>query len=138
MEYSCFKYVTFYCTTKLISHTYTYIEQFRLKLKKVWKTTRPFRYYLNQISYDYTVEVMNRFKGLDLLDRVPEGLWMEIRYNCTGGGNQNHPKGEMQKGKVVIWGDLTNSWEKKRSERQRRKENIYPTECRVHENIKER
>ena len=49
-----------------------------LKLKKVGKTTRPFRYDLNQIPYDYTVEVMNRFKGLDLVDRMPEELWMEI------------------------------------------------------------
>ena len=49
-----------------------------LKLKKVGKTTRPFRYDLNQIPYDYTVEVTNRFKGLDLIDRVPEELWMEV------------------------------------------------------------
>ena len=54
------------------------IAKFRLKLKKVGKTTRPFRYDLNQISYDYTVEVVNRFKGLDLIDRVPEELWMEL------------------------------------------------------------
>ena len=54
------------------------IETFRLKLKKVRKTTRPFRYDLNQIPYDYTVEVTNRFKGLDLIDRVPEKLWMEV------------------------------------------------------------
>ena len=47
---------------------------FRLKLKKVGKTTRPFRYDLNQIPYDYTVEVRNRFKGLDLIDRVPDEL----------------------------------------------------------------
>ena len=52
------------------------IAKFRLKLKKVGKTTRPFRYDLNQITYDYTVEVRNRFKGLDLIDRVPEELWM--------------------------------------------------------------
>ena len=51
------------------------IAKFRLKLKKVWKTTRPFRYDLNQIPYDYTVEVRNRFKGLDLIDRVSEELW---------------------------------------------------------------
>ena len=50
------------------------IAKFRLKLKKVEKTTRPFRYDLNQIPYDYTVEVTNRFKGLDLTDRVPEEL----------------------------------------------------------------
>ena len=54
------------------------IVKFRLKLKKVGKTTRPFRYNLNQIPYDYTVEVTNRFKGLDLIDRVPEELWMEV------------------------------------------------------------
>ena len=47
-------------------------------MKKVGKTTRPFRYDLNQILYDYTVEVRNRFKGLDLIDRVPDELWMEI------------------------------------------------------------
>ena len=52
---------------------------FRLKLKKVGKTTRPFRYDLNQIPYDYTVEVTNRFKELDLIDRVREELWMEVR-----------------------------------------------------------
>ena len=52
------------------------IAKFRLKLKKVGKTTRPFRYDLNQISY--SVEVTNRFKRLDLIDRVPEELWMEI------------------------------------------------------------
>ena len=54
------------------------IAKFRLKLKKVGKTTRPLRYDLNQIPYDYTVEVRNRFKGLDLIDRMPEELWMEV------------------------------------------------------------
>ena len=54
------------------------IAKFRLKLKKVEKTTRPFRYDLNQNAYDYTVEVRNRFKGLDLIDRVPDELWMEV------------------------------------------------------------
>ena len=52
----------------------SFIAKFRLKLKKVGKTTRPFRYDLNQIPYDYTVEVRNRFKGLDLIDRVPDEL----------------------------------------------------------------
>ena len=52
--------------------------KFRLKLKKVEKTTRPFRCDLNQIPYDYTVEVRNRFKGLDLIDRVPDELWTEV------------------------------------------------------------
>ena len=54
------------------------IAKLRLKLKKVGKTARPFRYDLNQIPYDYTVEVRNRFKGLDLIDRVPDELWMEV------------------------------------------------------------
>ena len=54
------------------------IAKFRLKLKKVGKTTRSFRYDLNQIPYDCTVEVRNRFKGLDLIDRVPDELWAEV------------------------------------------------------------
>ena len=54
------------------------IANFRIKLRKVGKTTRPFRYDLNQIPYDYIVEVTNRFKGLDLIDRVPEELWTEV------------------------------------------------------------
>ena len=52
--------------------------KFKLKMKTVGKTTRPFRYGLNQIPYDYTVEVTNRFQGLDLIDRVPEELWTEV------------------------------------------------------------
>ena len=55
------------------------IAKFRLKWKKVGKTSRPFRYDLNPIPYDYTVEVRNRFKGLDLIDRVPDELWNEVR-----------------------------------------------------------
>ena len=55
------------------------IAKFRLKFKKVGKTTRLFRYDLNQIPYDYTVEVRNRFKGLDLIHRVPDELWVEVR-----------------------------------------------------------
>ena len=55
-----------------------FIAKFRLKWKEVGKTTRPFRYDLNQIPYDYTVEVRTRFKGLDLLDKVPNELWTEV------------------------------------------------------------
>ena len=55
------------------------IAKFRLRLKKVEKTTRPFRYDRNQIPYNYTAEVTNRFKGLDLIARVPEELWTEVR-----------------------------------------------------------
>ena len=54
------------------------IAKFRLKLKKLGKTTRPFRYDLNQIPYDYTVKVKYRFKGLDLIHRVPDELWTEV------------------------------------------------------------
>ena len=64
----------------------------RLKLKKVGKTARPFRYALNQIPFDYTVEVMNGFKGLDLVDGMPDELWTEICNSCTGGSDQNHPR----------------------------------------------
>ena len=60
------------------SHHELLIATLRFQEKKVGKTTRPFRYDLNQISYDYTVEVRNRFKGLDLIDRVPEELWTEV------------------------------------------------------------
>ena len=54
------------------------ITKFRLKLKKTGKTTRPFRYDLNQIPYHYTVEVRNRLRGLDMIDRVPEEQWIEV------------------------------------------------------------
>ena len=59
------------------------IAKFRIKLKKVGRTTSPFRYDLNQISYDYTLDVTNRFKALDLLDRVPEELWTEVHNNIV-------------------------------------------------------
>ena len=99
------------------------ITKFKLKLKKVGKTTRPFRYDLNQIPYDYTMEVTNRFKRLHLIDRVPEELWTEVHDICIGGSDQDHPQEkEMQEGKMVAWRGLTNSWEKKRSERQRRED----------------
>ena len=61
-------------------------------MKKVGKTTRPFRYDLNQIPYDYTVEVRNRFKGLDLIERVPEELWMEIHDIVQEAGIKTIPK----------------------------------------------
>ena len=61
-------------------------------MKKVGKTTRPLRYDLNQIPYDYTVEVTNRFKGLDLIDRVPEELWMEVCDTVQEAGIKTIPK----------------------------------------------
>jgi len=68
------------------------IAKFRLKLNKVGKTTRPFRYDLNQIPYDYTVEVRNRFKGLDLIDRLPDELWTEVRDIVQETGIKTIPK----------------------------------------------
>ena len=77
------------------------IAKFRLKLKKVGKTTRPFRYDLNQIPYDYTVEVTNRFKGLDLTDRVPEELWTEIHDIVQEAGIKTMPM--EKKSKKAKW-----------------------------------
>ena len=115
------------------------IAKFRLKLKKVGKTTRPFRYDLNQIPYDYTVEVRNRFKGLDLIHRVPEELWTEVHDIVQETGIKTIPKKKkMQKSKMAVWGGLTNSCEKTGSKKQRRKGKIFPFECRVTKNSKER
>ena len=93
-------------------------------MKEVGKTTRPFRYDLKKIPYDYTVEVMNRFKGLDLVDRVPEELWMEVHDIVQKTGIKTICKKKMQKSKMAVWGGLTNSCEKKRNEKQRRKGKI--------------
>ena len=88
------------------------IDKFKLKLNKVEKTTRPFRYDLNQIPFNYTVEVRNRFKGIEMIDSnwrtMYRGSW-----HCTGGSDQDHlHEKEMQEAKLVVWGGLTNSWEK--------------------------
>ena len=89
------------------------VTKFRVKLKKVGKTTRPFRYDLNQIPYDYTMEVTNRFKGLDLIEclkNMDKGLW-----HCTRGSDQDHPQEkEMQKTKMVVWWGLTNICERRK------------------------
>ena len=79
------------------------IAKFRLKLKKVEKTTRPFRYNLNQIPYNYTVEVRNRFKGLDLIDRVSDELWNEVHDIVQKTGIKTIPmEKEMQKSKMAV------------------------------------
>ena len=83
------------------------IAKFRFKLKKVGKTTRPFRYDLNQIPYNCTVEVTNRFKGLNLIDRVPEELWMEVHDIIQEGVIKTIPK--KKKDKMVLRGGLTSS-----------------------------
>ena len=61
-------------------------------MKKVWKTARPFRYDLNQILYDYTAEMRNRFKGLDLIDRMPDELWIEVHDIVQETGIKTIPK----------------------------------------------
>ena len=76
------------------------IAKFRLKFKKVGKTTRPFRGDLSQLPYDYTVEVRNRFKGLDLIDRVPEELWTEVHDIVQKTGIKTMPK--KKKGRMVV------------------------------------
>ena len=93
---------------------------FRLKLKKVEKTTRPFRYNLNQIPYDYTVEVRDRFKGLDLIDRVPKELWMEVCDIVQEAVIKIiHKKKKCKKAKWLSE-EALHDREKKRNERQRR------------------
>ena len=77
------------------------IAKFRLKFKKVGKTTKPFRNDLNRIPYDYAVEVTNRFKGLDLIDRVPEELWAEVHDIVQEAGIKTIPK--KQKSKKAKW-----------------------------------
>ena len=95
-----------------------------LKLKKVGKTTRPFRYDLNQIHYDYTVAVRNRFKGHNVIDRVPGELWMEVRDTMQETGIKTIPVEKKCKSKMAAWRGLANSCEKKRSKKQRRKGKI--------------
>ena len=89
------------------------IAKFRLKLKKVGKTTRPFRYDLNQIPYDYTVEVRNRFKGLDLIDRVPDELWMKVHDTVQETGIKTIPKKKNAKKQNGCLRNLTNICEEK-------------------------
>ena len=115
------------------------IAKFRLKLKKVGETTRLFRYDLNQICYNYTVEVTNWFKGLDLIE--PEELWMEVCDRGLYGRQQSRlktiPKKKMQKGKMAVWGGLTKA-EKEEKQKAKEKRKDTPFECRVPKNSKER
>ena len=78
-----------------------FFTKFRLKLKKVGKTTRPFRYDLNQMPYNFTVEVTNRFEGLDMIECLKN--YGQRFMTCTGGSDQDHPQEkQMQKGKMVV------------------------------------
>ena len=85
------------------------IAKFRLKWKKAGRITRPFRYDLNQIPYDYTMEVTNRFKGLNLIGRVPEELWMEVRDTVQEALLKTIPKKKKCKMAKSCLGGLTNS-----------------------------
>ena len=95
-------------------------------MKKIGKTARPFRYDLNQIPYDYTVEVRNRFKGLDLIDRVPDELWNEFHDIVQETGIKTIPMEKKCKKAKWLPGEAfqINSCEKKRGEKQRRKGKI--------------
>ena len=106
-------------------------------MKKVGKTTRPFRYDLNQIPYDYTVKVRNRFKGLDLIECLKNYGWRFVTLYRRQ-GSRPFPRKRNAKTQNGCLRRLTNSCGKKRSDRQRRKGKIYPFECRVPKNSKER
>ena len=94
-------------------------------MKKAGKTARPFRYYLNQITYDFTVEVRYRFKGLDLIDRVPDELWNEDHDIVEETGIKTIPmEKKCKKAKWLSGEALKNSCEKKRGKKQRRKGKI--------------
>ena len=83
-------------------------------MKKVGKITRPFRCDVNQIPYDYTVEVTNRFKGLDLIDRVPDELWMEVRYIVQETGIKTIPKKKKCKKAKWLSGEALQITEKRK------------------------
>ena len=115
------------------------IAKFRIKLKKVGKITRPFMYDLSQILYDYTVEVTNRFKGLDLVDKVPEKLWTEVHNTVQEVVTKIIPKktnAKRQNG--CLRRHYKQLRKEKKSKRQGRKGKIYPFECRVPKNSQER
>ena len=114
------------------------IAKFRLKLKKAGKSTRPFRYDLNQIPNNYIVKVRNRFKGLDLIDRVPDELWMEVCDTVQETGSKTICKKKKCKRAKWLSEEALQITVKRRTKKQRRKEKIYPFECRVPKNSKER
>ena len=105
-------------------------------MKKVGKITRSFKYDLNQIPYDYTVEVRNRFKRLDLINRVPDELWMEVHDILQETGIKTMPM-EKKWNKAKWLSEEALQIAVKRSEKQRRKGNIFPFQCRVPQNSKE-
>ena len=107
-------------------------------MKKVGKITSSFRYGLNKIPYDYIVEVRNRFKGLDLIDRVPEELWKKVCDIVQEAGIKTIPKKKKFKKTKLLSEEALQIAVKRRSKRQRKKGKIYPSECRVPKNNTER
>ena len=114
------------------------IAKFRLILRKVEKTTRPFRYDLNQIPYDYTVEVRNRFKGLDLIDRVPDELWTEVCDTVQETGIKTIPKKKKCKKAKWLSEEALPTAMKRREAKGKVEKETYRTEYRVPKNNKER
>ena len=115
---------------QIMSQIWTYI-------RKVGKTTRPLRYDLNQIPYYYSVEVTNRFKGLHLIDRVPEELWTEVCNIVQEAVIKTILKEKKCQKTKWLSEEALQIAEKRREVRQRRKGKIYPFECRVPKNSKE-
>ena len=107
-------------------------------MKTVGQTTNPFRYDLNQIPYDYTVEVTNSFKGLDVRDRVPEELRMEVQDIVQEAVIKTIPKKKKCKKAKWLSEEGLQIAEKRREAKGRRKAKIHPSECRVPKNNKER
>ena len=113
------------------------IAKFRFKLKKAKKTTRPFRHNLNQISYDYTMEVTNRFKGIDLVDRMPEELGTEVHNTVHKAVTKTIPKNKKCKAQWLSEEALQIA-EERREAKAEEKGKIYTTQRRFSESSKER
>ena len=108
-------------------------------VKKAGKTTRPLRCNLNEILYNYTMEVRNRFKGLDLIDRVPDELWMEVRDIVQETGSKTIPmEKKCKKAKWLSEETLQLAVKRRQVKSKRRKGKIYPFECRTPKSSKER
>ena len=108
-------------------------------MKKVGENTRPFRYDLNQIPYDYTVDVRNRFKGLYLIDRVPDELWTEVCDIVQETGIKTIPiEKKCKKAKWLSEEALQLAVKRREAKSKRRRGKIFPFECRVPKNSKER
>ena len=107
-------------------------------MKKVGKTTRPFRDDLNRISYDYKMEVRNRFKGLDLIDRAPEKLWTKVHDIVQDTVIETIPKKKKCKKSKWLSEEVLQIANKRREAKGKGAEEKYPSECRVPKNSKER